>query len=241
MTPKALMNWSGGKDSALSLYHVLQHKKYDVRYLLTSVNDAFRRISMHGVREELLDRQAQQLGIPLVKLRLPETVSSEEYQTRMAETIRPLAEEGVTHSIFGDIFLEDLRQYREKHLAAIGMKGVFPIWKRLSSELLAEFWDLGFKTVVVSVDGNRLDASFCGRILDRDFVKDLPKGVDPCGENGEFHTFVFEAPYFAESIGFQKGETVEKTYRFKNTDGTEITSLYFFTDLIPRQLQKAGG
>lgn len=231
MTPKALMNWSGGKDSALSLYHVLQHKEYDVQYLLTSVNDSFRRISMHGVREELLDRQAQLLGIELVKLRLPETVSLEEYQMRMADMMHPLVEEGVTHSIFGDIFLEDL--YREKHLATIGMKGVFPVWKRSSAELLAEFWDLGFKTIVVSVDGNRLDASFCGRILDRDFVRDLPKGIDPCGENGEFHSFVFEAPYFSETICFETGEIVEKTYRYNNADGEEISSDYFFTDLIP--------
>lgn len=233
MTPKALMNWSGGKDSALSLYHVLQQKEYDVRYLLTSVNDSFRRISMHGVREELLDQQAQQLGIELVKLRLPETVSMEEYQMRMAETMQPLIEEGVTHSIFGDIFLEDLRQHREERLAQIGMQGVFPLWKRPSLELLAEFWDLGFKTVVVSVNGSQLDTSFCGRVLDRDFVKELPKNVDPCGENGEFHTFVFEAPYFPKPIEFRPGETVEKTFPFKNSAGENLISTYFFTDLIP--------
>ena len=233
MTPKALMNGSGGKDSALSLYHVLQQKEYDMRYLLTSVNDSFRRISMHGVREDLLDQQAKNLGIELVKLRLPETVSMEEYQTRMAETMQPLIGEGVTHSIFGDIFLEDLRQHREERLAQVGIQGIFPIWKRPSLELLAEFWDLGFKTVVVSINGNQLDTSFCGRILDRDFVKELPKNVDPCRENGEFHTFVFEAPYFPEPIQFQPGETVEKTYQFKNSAGEDLTSTYFFTDLIP--------
>jgi uncharacterized protein (TIGR00290 family) len=233
MTPKALMNWSGGKDSALSLYHVLQQKEYDVQYLLTTVNDSFGRISMHGVREELLDQQAQRLGVELVKLRLPETVSMEEYQRRMAETMQPLIDSGVNYSIFGDLFLEDLRQHREERLAQIGMKGVFPIWKRPSLELLAEFWDLGFKTVVVSVNGNQLDTSFCGRILDRDFVKELPKNVDPCGENGEFHTFVFEAPYFPKPIPFQLGEAVEKTYQFKNSAGEGLTSTYFFTDLIP--------
>ncbi len=227
------MNWSGGKDSALALYHSLQNKSYDVRYLLTSLNDSFRRVSMHGVREELLDQQAQHLGIELLKLRLPETTSMEEYRSRMAEILQPLAKAGIEKSIFGDIFLEDLRIYRENQLNQLGMQGIFPLWKRPSLELLEEFWELGFKTIVVSVNGNLLDKSFCGRILDRDFVRDLPQTIDPCGENGEFHTFVFEAPYFAQPIDFQKGETVEKTYHFQNAAGEALTSTYFFTDLLP--------
>ncbi len=227
------MNWSGGKDSALALYHSLQDKACDVRYLLTSLNDSFGRISMHGVREELLDQQAQRLGIELLKLRLPETTSMEEYQVRMTEILQPLADAGITKSIFGDIFLEDLRLYREKQLATVGMQGIFPLWKRPSIELLEEFWDLGFKTIVVSVNGNVLNQSFCGRVLDRDFVRELPPNIDPCGENGEFHTFVFEAPYFSQSIDFQKGETVEKTYHFQNAEGEDLTSTYFFTDLLP--------
>ncbi|NBB19991.1 diphthine--ammonia ligase [Runella sp. CRIBMP] len=227
------MNWSGGKDSALALYHSLQNKACDVRYLLTSLNDSFRRISMHGVREELLDQQAQRLGIELLKLRLPETTSMEEYQLRMAQILQPLADAGITKSIFGDIFLEDLRLYRENQLATVGMQGIFPLWKRPSMELLEEFWGLGFKTIVVSVNGNVLDRSFCGRVLDRDFVSELPANIDPCGENGEFHTFVFEAPYFSQPIDFQKGETVEKTYHFQNTEGEDLTSTYFFTDLLP--------
>ncbi len=227
------MNWSGGKDSALALYHSVQNKACDVRYLLTSLNDSFRRISMHGVREELLDQQAQRLGIELLKLRLPETTSMEEYQLRMAQILQPLADAGITKSIFGDIFLEDLRLYRENQLATVGMQGIFPLWQRPSMELLEEFWDLGFKTIVVSVNGNVLDQSFCGRVLDRDFVSELPANIDPCGENGEFHTFVFEAPYFSQPIDFQKGETVEKTYHFQNTEGEDLTSTYFFTDLLP--------
>lgn len=227
------MHWSGGKDSALALYHSLQNNACDVRYLLTSLNDSFRRISMHGVREELLDQQAQRLGIELLKLRLPETTSMEDYQVRMAEILQPLANAGITMSIFGDIFLEDLRLYRENQLATVGMRGVFPLWKRPSMELLEEFWGLEFKTIVVSVNGSVLDRSFCGRILDRDFVSELPEGIDPCGENGEFHTFVFEAPYFSQPIDFQKGETVEKTYHFQNVDGESLTSTYFFTDLLP--------
>lgn len=227
------MNWSGGKDSALALYHSVQNKACDVRYLLTSLNDSFRRISMHGVREELLNQQAQRLGIELLKLRLPETTSMEEYQLRMAQILQPLADAGITKSIFGDIFLEDLRLYRENQLATVGMQGIFPLWKRPSMELLEEFWGLGFKTIVVSVNGNVLDRSFCGRVLDRDFVSELPANIDPCGENGEFHTFVFEAPYFSQPIDFQKGETVEKTYNFQNAEGEDLTSTYFFTDLLP--------
>ncbi|RDB05396.1 diphthine--ammonia ligase [Runella aurantiaca] len=227
------MNWSGGKDSALALYHSLQNNACDVRYLLTSLNDSFRRISMHGVREELLDQQAQRLGIELLKLRLPETTSMEEYQIRTAEILQPLAAAGITKSIFGDIFLEDLRLYRENQLETVGMQGIFPLWKRPSMELLEEFWGLGFKTIVVSINGNVLDQSFCGRVLDRDFVSELPPNIDPCGENGEFHTFVFEAPYFSQPIDFQQGETVEMTYHFQNTEGEDLTSTYFFTDLLP--------
>ena len=233
MKKRALMNWSGGKDSALSLHHILQNNEYEVEHLLTSLNDSFKRVSMHGVREELLDQQAENIGINLVKLRLAETVSMEEYQAKMAETISPLINSGVEYSIFGDIFLEDLRKHREDRLEEINMKGVFPLWKRPSLELLDEFWDLGFRTIVVAINGNQLDKSFCGRILDRDFVKDLPPTVDPCGENGEFHTFVFEAPYFKEFIKFELGETVDKTYNFKNSDSDDLTSTYFFTDLIP--------
>ncbi|MDZ7936500.1 MAG: diphthine--ammonia ligase [Emticicia sp.] len=233
MQKKALMNWSGGKDSALSLYHILQNKEYDVLHLLTSLNDSFKRVSMHGVREELLDQQAENIGINLVKLRLAETVSMEEYHQKMAETMQPLIDSGIKYSIFGDIFLEDLRQHREERLEKVGMKGVFPIWKRPSMDILEEFWALNFKTVVVAVNGNHLDKSFCGRILDREFVKDLPPSVDPCGENGEFHTFVFQTPYFKNPIKFTIGETVDKNYTFKNADGEELSTTYYFTDLIP--------
>lgn len=231
---KALMNWSGGKDSALSLYHILKDKNFDIQYLLTTVNDAFGRVSMHGVREELLDKQAKSIGLELVKVRLSETVSMEEYHAQMQEILAPLVEKGIEYSVFGDIFLEDLRQHREERLAMLGMKGVFPIWKRSSLELLAEFWDLGFKTIVVSVNGNVLDKSFCGKILDRDFIKELPVNIDPCGENGEFHTFVYEAPYFKQKIDFEIGETVDKIYNFKDAEGKEHISTYYFTDLLQK-------
>lgn len=231
---KALMNWSGGKDSALSLYHILKDKNFDIQYLLTTVNEAFGRVSMHGVREGLLDKQAENIGLELVKVRLSETVSMEEYHAQMESVLKPMVQKGIEYSVFGDIFLEDLRRHREERLTMLGMKGVFPIWKRPSLELLAEFWDLGFKTIVVSVNGNVLDKSFCGKILDRDFIKELPTNIDPCGENGEFHTFVCEAPYFKQAISFELGETVDKNYNFKDADGKEHISTYYFTDLLPK-------
>lgn len=229
---KALMNWSGGKDSALALWRILQSNEYQVETLLTSFNDANRRVSMHGVREELIDAQATRLGIPQTKLFLPEDSTMDSYQQRMADTLQPLVETGVTHAVFGDIFLEDLRQWRETQLARQSLTGVFPLWKTDSLTLLEEFWTAGFATIVVSVNSAHLDASFCGRVLDRQFIADLPPAVDPCGENGEFHTFVYQAPYFGEAIPVSPGETVTRTYHFQDAVGTAITSTYFFTDLV---------
>ncbi|MBC8151935.1 MAG: diphthine--ammonia ligase [Bacteroidetes bacterium] len=229
------MNWSGGKDSALALWRVLQTNQYQVETLLTSFNETNRRVSMHGIREELIDAQARRLGISQTKLFLPEDSTVDSYQHRMADTLRPLVETGVTHAVFGDIFLEDLRQWRETQLARQSLTGVFPLWKVDSLALLAEFWGAGFATIVVSVNSAHLDASFCGRVLDRQFVADLPSTVDPCGENGEFHTFVYQSPCFNEAIPVSPGETVTRTYTFRDATGTLLTSTYFFTDLILMQ------
>ncbi len=227
------MNWSGGKDSALALWRLQQTSHYAVDTLLTTLNAANHRISMHGVREELLDMQARRMGLPLVKLFLPEDSSMEEYQHRMGLTLEPLVKAGITHAVFGDIFLDDLRHWREEQLARWSLTGVFPLWRVPSLQLLEEFWAAGFATVVVSVNSQFLDASFCGRLLDRAFVADLPPGVDPCGENGEFHTFVVQAPYFDAPIPVLIGETVTKHYQYKTDEGQEITSVYFFADLLP--------
>lgn len=226
------MNWSGGKDSAMALWRIQQTNQYDVQTLLTTFNEAYGRVSMHGVREELLDQQARRLGLPMAKLRLPEQSSMIDYQQRMEDVLHPIIDQGVTHSVFGDIFLEDLRQWREQQLATVGLTGVFPLWNVPSTDLLNEFWDAGFATIVVSVNAQKLDASFCGRVLDASFVADLPPDVDPCGENGEFHTFVYQAPYFAEPIKFIVGETVTKEYQFETADGEKVVSAYYFTDLL---------
>ena len=209
---QAIMNWSGGKDSALCLYQLLQNNQYNVLCLLTSVSAQYQRISMHGVRETLLDKQANSLGIPLVKMQLPEMPTMEVYDKMMAKTLTDLKNKGATTSIFGDIFLEDLRAYREKKLAEVNLKGVFPLWKRPTRELIREFIGLGFKTVLTCVNEKYLSKSFAGRLIDHDFLKDLPKDVDPCGENGEFHTFVYDGPLFTEPIKFEKGEIVYRKY-----------------------------
>ncbi|MBO0947435.1 Dph6-related ATP pyrophosphatase [Fibrella forsythiae] len=232
---QTLVNWSGGKDSALALHRIRQQGQFAVQHLLTTINGAFGRVSMHGVREELIEAQAERLGLPLTTVRLPETASMELYQATMDNTLRPLVAAGVTHSVFGDIFLEDLRRWREEQLAITGLTGVFPLWKVPSLALLDEFWAAGFQTIVVAVNGQHLDRSFCGRVLDRQFVADLPAGVDPCGENGEFHTFVFDAPYFSSQIDITVGEVVERTYTFTDAEGQERTSTYFFADLLPNK------
>lgn len=228
MKPQALFNWSSGKDSALALYKILQENQYEVSTLLTSIHEEFQRVSMHGVHVSLLEKQAESLGIPLVKMELPKEPSMEEYQKIMSNTMAEIQALGVTHSIFGDIFLEDLRKYREQQLNAIGMQAVFPLWKKDTSRLIREFLDLGFKTIVTCVNGSYLDKGFAGRMIDHDFIKDLPENVDPCGENGEFHTFTFDGPIFKTPVAFEIGETVKKTYPKPKTDADKEDGEYVF-------------
>lgn len=228
MKPQALFNWSSGKDSALALYKILQKNQYEVSTLLTSINEEFQRVSMHGVHVSLLEKQAESLRIPLVKMELPKEPSMEEYQKIMGNTMAEIQALGVTHSIFGDIFLEDLRKYREQQLNAIGMQAVFPLWKKDTSILIREFLDLGFKTIVTCVNGSYLDKGFAGRMIDHDFIKDLPENVDPCGENGEFHSFTFDGPIFKTPVAFEIGETVKKTYPKPKTDADKEDGEYVF-------------
>jgi uncharacterized protein (TIGR00290 family) len=210
---KAYLNWSSGKDAALALYKLQQDNEYSVEKIVTTVNTDFDRISMHGIRTELLIKQAENIGLPLHQIKLHGEVSMEEYNKVMEMETNKFLDEGFTHSVFGDIFLEDLKRYREKHLEEIGLKAVFPLWKQNTEKLLEEFISEGFKAIVVCVNTNKLDRSFCGRMLDKDFLNDLPEDVDPCGENGEFHTFVFDGPIFKKPIDFKIKELVEKSYK----------------------------
>ncbi|MGE0090411.1 MAG: diphthine--ammonia ligase [Bacteroidales bacterium] len=215
MSP-AIMNWSGGKDSALCLYYVLKNNLFDVRYLFTTLNNSNKRISMHGVSEFLLEQQSKAIGIELKQVYLPENSSMHEYEYIISTALKQLKSEGINHSIFGDIFLEDLRKYRENQLAKMGFNAVFPLWKRETTEIALDFIDQGFKSIIVSVDSEKLDKSFAGRIYNHSFLNDLPKNVDPCGENGEFHSFVFDGPIFSDPILFKKGEIVYKEYPSEN-------------------------
>jgi uncharacterized protein (TIGR00290 family) len=235
----ALMNWSGGKDSALALYQILQTAEYEVKYLLTSVNETFERVSMHGVRIELLTKQAQRLGLPLQKLYLPEMTSMDIYNQRMAEMMQKMKGEGIEYSIFGDVFLADLREYREKQLQTIPMQGVFPIWHRNSKQLIQTFIDEGFQAILVCVNEKYLPREFIGRLIDQDFLKDLPAHIDPCGENGEYHSFVFDGPIFKEKIDFEKGEIVYRDYAptTRQNDNTPANIAwdtgFWYLDLLP--------
>lgn len=232
MKPKAIFNWSSGKDSSLALFKIIQENKYEITSLLTSINKEFQRISMHGVPVSLLEKQAESLGFPLIKMELPKEPSMEEYRSIMDKTMSHIQSMGVTASVFGDISLEDLRQYREEQLNNIGMEAVFPLWKKDTLELIHEFIDLGFKTIVTCVNETYLDKSFAGRVIDRDFIRDLPGHVDPCGENGEFHTFTFEGPVFKKPVIFEIGETVKKTYPRPKTDSEEEGEyIFWFCDL----------
>ena len=233
------MNWSGGKDSSLCLHRIQQDPRYSVDCLLTSVNAAHNRISMHGVRRELLVAQARSIGLPLHTIELPEQPGMQEYEQAMQQQVAALKQEGYASAVFGDIFLEDLKVYREEKLATMEMACVFPLWKISTSRLMQEFLDLGFKAIIVCVNEKYLDRSFCGRLIDADFVRDLPPGVDVCGENGEYHSFVFDGPVFRHAIPFIKGEIVYKRYEAPQTAGNGDSAMdqpsnygFYFCDLL---------
>jgi len=225
----AVFNWSGGKDSTLALHYILAENTYKIHCLLTTVNDSYHRIAMHGVREALLIAQAKALQLPLYQIRLPEMPDMETYEKAMSLHVGLLHQQGVTTSIFGDIFLEDLKKYREEQLARLGMKAVFPLWKKNSLNVIKEFIALGYKTIVVCTQDGLQD--FCGRVIDQSFLDDLPLDIDPCGENGEFHTFVFDGPLFKTPINFELGELVFREFPVNNQ--SPIVTGYWYIDLIP--------
>lgn len=229
---KAIFNWSGGKDSSLCLHQVIKEQKFYVRYLLTTLNGKNNRISMHGVSENFLDAQANSIGIELKKIYLSEYPTMEEYEKIISKFLTDLKNEDIHISIFGDIFLEDLKLYREQQLAKKGFIAEFPLWKRDTKEIALDFIKKGFKAIVVSTDNRFLDQSFAGRIYDESFLNDLPDNVDPCGENGEFHSFVFDGPIFKYPVKFQKGEVVYKEYKSHSKDGLEEDLGFWYCNLI---------
>lgn len=199
MKTKAYLNWSSGKDAMLALHQLENDRDYSVEKLVTTVNSEHDRISMHGVRKTLLQQQAKSLGLPLEIINLKGDISLSAYNETMETHLKKLKNEGFSTVVFGDILLEDLKAYRENQLKKIGLKAVFPLWKKNTTNLIEIFLDLGYKAIVVCVNAKVLDKSFCGRLIDEKFLSDLPENVDPCGENGEFHTFVFNGPAFQKS------------------------------------------
>ncbi len=206
----------------MALAALQQDPAVRVAALLTTVTEGYERISMHGVRRELLARQAEALGLPLHEVRIPAHCVNADYEARMEEALRGHYQRGVRRVAFGDIFLEDLRAYRERNLARAGMQAIFPIWKQDTRALARHFLDSGFRAIAVCVDGRVLGSAFAGRELDAAFFRDLPPHADPCGENGEFHTFVFQAPNFRAPVAFRTGEVVTR-------DG------FHFCDLLPEE------
>ena len=220
---KAILSWSSGKDSAFAMHEVLRHGEYDVTEIFTTVNEAHSRVAMHGLREELLDRQAAALGIPLAKILVPWPCTNEIYEARTSEYLLRKKAEGVTHVIFGDLFLEDIKKYRDANMAKIGLSPVYPLWLRNTRTLAEEMIDIGQKAILVCVDPRQIPESFAGREFDRQLLADLPAKADPCGENGEFHSFVYASPIFKMSGGHiqvRKGETVTR-------------SNFVYTDVLP--------
>ncbi len=241
---KAIFNWSGGKDSSLCLYKILQSGEYEISYLLTSVSSKYQRITQHGVRVELLKQQATNIGIPLYKLIMPDMPTMTTYNIIMNDVLKKFQKQGIHLSIFGDIFLEDIRKYREEQLAMIDFRGVFPLWQLSTKHLAKEFIDLGYKAVVVCVNRKYLDKNFAGREFNEQFLKDLPENVDPCGEYGEFHSFVYDGPIFKKPIDIERGKIVYKKYKPTKRDeadthsytcgSTDITSGFWYCDLLPK-------
>lgn len=233
---KAFLNWSGGKDSAFCLYKAKQ-LGLAIEALVTTVNKKHNRISMHGVRKDLLDQQAASIQLPLHIVEMPEQASMSTYEDVIMQSNQLLKQQGFTHVASGDLFLEDLKIYREKLYAKSDLKCLFPLWKVNTTEMLKEFIALGFKSIIVCVNTNFLDKSFCGRLIDESFFCDLPANVDPCGENGEYHSFVFDGPIFLTPVNFQKGEIVYQEYPASKADdcfqAPQHSAGFYFQDLLP--------
>ena len=218
---KVLFSWSGGKDSAISLYEIQKGGKYEILALLTTITDGYDRVSLHGVPRTLVEQQAQSLGLPIEEVFISKACSNEEYESKMERILTKFKQDGISSVVFGDIFLEDVRKYREENLSKLGMKGIFPIWGRDTTELRSSFIALGFQAIVTCVDLKVMDKRFVGRMLNEHFFAELPPNVDPGGENGEFHSFVFDGPIFKERIAYTLGESV-------------LRDSFYFCDLLPK-------
>lgn len=227
---RAFVGWSGGKDCALALHKVVQEGIYHPEYLMTNVSSETQRVSMHGVRKELITRQEFSLGIKGRKVYLSAGHTFETYNQYMRHECELMKQRGVEYAVYGDIFLEDLKRYREEKLAEVGLQGVFPLWKIPSKKVYEEFVGLGYKSMIICVDETKLGKEFLGRTLEEELLQQFPEGVDCCGENGEFHTFTYAGPLFKTPVAFATGETVYRTYKSPQGEGG---SGFYFLDLVP--------
>ena len=210
MKKTALISWSTGKDSAWSLYNILNNQDVIVKGLFCTINSEFSRTAMHGVRVELLKKQAEAVGLPLDIIEVPYPCSNKMYETIMQDFVNKTQEQKIDCFVFGDLFLKDIRSYREDNLKQTGIKPIFPLWEIPTDKLAKEMIDSGLKTIITCIDPKKLSKEFVGRGFDHDFIRDLPDDVDPCGENGEFHSFVYDAPFFQNKISIKVGEIVER-------------------------------
>ena len=219
---RILLSWSSGKDSAWALHLLRQNPECRVEALVTTFNSAADRVAMHAVRRALVEEQARAVGLPLWQVELPWPCSNAQYEEIMRGVCRRAVAEGIADIAFGDLYLEDIRAYRERQLEGSGLEPLFPVWKIPTRQLAADMINAGIRAKITCVDGSKLDRSFVGREFDREFIESLPPTADPCGENGEFHTFVYQAPVFAHPIAVETGEIVER-------DG------FIFSDVLRKQ------
>jgi uncharacterized protein (TIGR00290 family) len=233
---KITISWSGGKDSAYAMYSLLRKADVEVCHIHTVISESQRRVGLHGVREGMIELQAKQLNTPLVKAYLNDDQSGESYQRLMTDLYAKFRDDGITHILFGDIFLQDLRNYREKLLLKSGLQPIYPLWQKPSENILADFSAAGFRSVICSCNDQCFDAGILGVVIDGEFGARLPEGVDPCGENGEFHSYVFDGPIFKRPIRYTLGDTVARKYHYSITEDKNTiqrTTIFHFQDILP--------
>lgn len=228
---KVSMSWSGGKDSAFALHKILSNAKYEVMNIHTAFNSETKRVGMHGIPEALIEAQANSMGLPLEKIFLPPDTGNKTYEEVMREFCLGQKKKGVEKIVYGDIFLEDLKQYREKQLSQVGLEAVFPLWGCKTEDLIDQFIDKGFKTMICCADNKYFDSFIAGKTVTKKFIAALPASVDPCGENGEFHTFTYAGPLFKKPIEFIIGKTVLKHYNINRSNEETKYYGFWFLDL----------
>lgn len=234
--PKVSISWSGGKDAALALYKILQSEQYHVVSLHTTFDHALKRVSMHGIPEALAIAQAEAIGLPLERIYIEADSTRQSYEDAMAAFCLEQKEKGIEAIVFGDILLEDLKVYREKKLGEVGLKAIFPLWGASTQRLAEQIIEEGFKTMICCLNDQQLASSLIGKTLDKSILQEIAYNADPCGEYGEYHTFVFDGPIFNNPVSFIKGKIVSKNYEFKTENEGVVTknsSMFWFQEVLP--------